>query len=177
MKILIILVFLGSIANTAIAEDTQNEAAVRYLMEHCGHPDRDDELKIRTIAQALEFAAYEYNLPDLLLISMAWFESRFRTDVLNIEVVGKAGEQGILQVVKQARIYGQCDMATVDRQAVCGAIWFRVGIDSCAGDIGRGLVKYIGGKSCNPKKDLAVYSKWRRRIKLWEKLEALYGSD
>jgi hypothetical protein len=175
MKILIILVFLGSIANTAVAEDNQNEAAVRYLMEHCEHPDRDDELKIRTIAQALEFAAYEYNLPGLLLISMAWFESRFRSDVLSSDAVEKAGEQGILQVGKQARIYGQCDMNTVDRQAVCGAIWFRVGIDSCDGE--RGLVKYIGGKSCNPKKDLAVYAKWKRRIKLWEKLEALYGSD
>jgi len=120
---------------------------------------------------AFENAAEKFEVPTNLLIAMTYRETVFRTGLL-----GPAGEQGILQVGKDARrgCRRYCkDLDTVEGGVFCGACWLARGRDWCQGDIIKGINAYVSGR-CNPR-TISAQRATQNRVWIWGYLNELTG--
>lgn len=138
------------------------------------HPIIDDPIYRTSVRKAAIAAGNAYNLPPLLLLSMAYRES-----VLTLDRVGTRKEIGLMQVGKGGQHFCKkvCGKnKTPDEQMMCGACWLDEGLSMCKGDLIKGLKAYAGGK-CNSQKTRVVNSVyWRLRV--WRKLhELVFGEE
>jgi len=161
--------------SAAHAQDDATLTAVLYLVQQHPHPLADNADALTEIADALDDAAQEYQVPPLLLVSMAWFESSFRVDVLSLKKIGALGEKGLLQTGPHAVRDGRCDTSTIAGQALCGARWLAVARDGCDGSIERGLVLYASGRTCDKNKSKKLRYRINSRLRLWRRLEERFG--
>jgi hypothetical protein len=174
MKLFIALTLL-SLSRPAYAVDDATLTAVLYLVQQHPHPLADDADALTEIADALYDAAQQYRVPALLLVSMAWFESHFRPDILRLKTVGKLGEQGLLQTGPHAVRDGRCDTSTLTGQAACGARWLALARDGCNGSIEQGLALYASGRTCHAEKSKRLLWRVNARLHLWRRLEGRFG--
>jgi hypothetical protein len=94
-------------------------------------------------AQIFEANAERYGLPVKLLVSMAFFESHFRSGIKG----DRGKSHGILQVSPYGRRKCQCgDMTDPEEEIRCGACWLDMGRTWC-GYLKGGLTAYACG-SC-----------------------------
>jgi hypothetical protein len=138
------------------------------------HPILDDPSYRTSVRVAAIEAGNSYNLPPLLLLSMAYRES-----VLTTDRIGSRGEIGLMQVGKQGQQFCKnvCGQnITPHEQMYCGACWLDAGRSWCKGSLEGGLRAYAGGK-CYSKKTRVVNSVyWRLRV--WRKIhEMVFGAE
>lgn len=138
------------------------------------HPILDDPSYRMSVRVAAIEAGNSYNLPPLLLLSMAYRES-----VLTTDRIGTRKEIGLMQVGKQGQQFCKnvCGQnITPHEQMYCGACWLDAGRSWCKGSLLGGLRAYAGGK-CNSKKTRVVNSVyWRLRV--WRKIhEMVFGAE
>jgi hypothetical protein len=173
-----------SVASSGLSERGGPLAlAVEFMIgRQPGHPKAGDPQYATRIAKAMVTAGEQYGIDPWLLVAMGHWESRFRPDVLSLKTVGPAGEKGVLQCGKQCA--RACDhfMDTVEGQALCGANWLRVSIDSCRGQSKRhsaefmGLVMYSSGTQCAPVHGEGHGAKAKMRTKLRNRLKNMFAS-
>ena len=180
----LITFFLVTFVTSVVVAQSINTGlvnAIDYLIEKDPHPKKNDPEWSVEMAQALDDAAKEYDLDPWLLTAMAEIESDFTPAVINLKKLGPAGEKGILQCGKDC--YRKCPhfMDTVEGQALCGARWLRIAMDTCKGKGGRhsdewaGLAYYANGKYCDPPKGHNSNWKADKRIKLRDRLKNRFG--
>lgn len=171
----------GTILLFAFVTLGQVEQAVRWLcldeysreqrtmgVEWGEHELLDDPIRINVIARAAIVAGDEHNVDPLLLLAVAWRESRFLAEVSTLSKRGQRGELGLLQLTGAAK--KGCDLRTIFGQFNCGAKWLRAKIDECNGDEVGGLSLYMTGKSCR-RIDPA-----ERRFELYRTLRKVVGN-
>jgi hypothetical protein len=138
------------------------------------HPILDNPVYRTEVRVAAIEAGNSYNLPPLLLLSMAYRES-----VLTTDRIGSRGEIGLMQVGKQGQQFCKnvCGQnITPHEQMYCGACWLDAGRSWCKENLLNGLKAYAGGK-CNSTKTRVVNSVyWRFRV--WRKIhEMVFGAE
>ena len=159
--------------------DTQSVAgiteAVTFLIHRDPHPLRNNPARIAEISIALCDAGSRYDVDPYLLTAMAWRESTFRPNVLNLEKLGKAGEKGLLQVGREAAASCPHFMDTVKGQAMCGARWLAQAYRECGDNATdrQGLAMYASGDTCSMKGDKHLTWVVNRRINLRNRLKNL----
>jgi hypothetical protein len=158
-----------------------DEALVWLVTKKCenvdncpAHPILSDPDFRKQIREAAISSGERYNQPPGLLLAMAYRETVFRLDL-----VGKKGELGLMQVGKRGReiCASACGtMKTADEQMACGACWLDAGVRWCGGDLLRGLKAYAGGR-CEAKTQATLRAvNWRYRV--WRKIHSLvYGGN
>ena len=157
--------------------DTQSVAgiteAVTFLIHRDPHPLQNNPERIAEISIALCDAGSQYDVDPYLLTAMAWRESTFRPDVLDLKTLGKAGEKGLLQVGREAAASCPHFMDTVKGQALCGARWLAQAYREC-GDKAtdrQGLAMYASGNTCDMRGDKHLTWVVNRRINLRDRLK------
>ena len=110
------------------------------------HELLNDPQRIEQIAQAAIDAGLANNVDPLLVLAVAWRESRLLAEVSTLSKRGQRGELGLLQLTGAAK--RGCNLNTIAGQFDCGAKWLRAKIDECNGDEIGGLSLYMTGKSC-----------------------------
>jgi hypothetical protein len=148
-----IFMVLAVLAATLRA-DTGHTSAVEAVLvrsiekEARNHPIVTDAGYRAAVASAMVRSAEHFDLPVMLIASIAYHESRYRID----NQVGDEGRSvGMMQVGEQGRracapVCG--DLSTPQEHTDCGACWLDAGRQWC-GDLVGGLTAYICG-ACEP---------------------------
>jgi hypothetical protein len=175
MKLILPIMIALTLATTGRAAHAQDDVtltSVMYLVQNYQHhPIADDSDLMIEIADAIDAAAHEYDVPALLLVAMAWHESKFRVDILSLKKIGALGERGILQTGPHAVRDGHCNTTTIQGQAKCGARWLSLARRRCGGDVERGLALYASGHTCDKTKNKRLLWRVNARLRLWRRLE------
>lgn len=120
------------------------EKIARYMVERGAPAARvvTDRPYRTEIVRSAVAAGQRHDLPPSLLLSMAFFESSYRSTA-----IGTRGELGLLQVGEQARRVCLCpDIQTdIQTQIDCGACWLARARRAC-GNLRGALTMYAVGK-------------------------------
>lgn len=171
----ILLIAFAAVCSTDAQRDADLADQIRWLVSkpvsrikpHWGTramTDADYRLKL---ARALRVAAERFQLPMLLLSTIAYRETVFRP--LEVGDIGRS--IGIMQVGIQGRY--KCrehckQIKTVDGGTMCGACWLDKGRQWC-GSLRGGLMAYVSG-ACTAK-SVAAQRTYNARVLLWDQLE------
>lgn len=147
--------------------DKVQNAIVILLKTSPGRALAKDKDKQRQMSKDIVTAALAHDIPPLLLASMAYHESSFKTGIVS---KSKYKEYGLLQVHGLAA-KGCDDLETQLGQLMCGAKWLKSRVKKCKdkGDWKRALNGYVS-RYCTTKK-ISILWAVQSRIKLWKRLE------
>lgn len=109
------------------------------------------------LAVAITIASERYNIPRMLLVSIAFRENSFGSAKL-----GALGEKSAFQIVPRVARYirkgmfpwskisePECSLDTTDGAALCAAAILAIHMERC-GTIGGAMVLYASGRTCVP---------------------------
>ena len=189
MKTILKIFLFLSICGNAVAEPTVEQVSEAILhiaydgMPGRIQPDRGNkvvrDVKARNeLASAIVQAAKRYDIPPMLMVSIAYRENSFLR-----QRIGKLGEKSAFQVVPgnvSAIRRGkfpwsdisepQCDLDTMDGAALCAAALLRIHVGKC-GDLKGAFSLYASGKTCKPSVGGKLYWVVKDRFKIAEYLE------
>lgn len=120
----------------------------------------------RELSVAIDKWADEYDLPEMLLVTIAYREGGF----LN-SAVGKMGEKATFQIMPRIAKSRGCDMSDYDGAAKCSAGLLSELVEKC-GNISGAVMFYATGRTCKADSD---HLKWilRDRLGIMKKLEKI----
>lgn len=140
----------------ARAQETDARAIKNYIMWfHSNVKQSQLERAVEYLPGLFEYS-HKYQVDPLVIACLISFETSWRPRE------GKAGEQGIIQVMPGKWTRENCDMTTTDGQFECGVKRWRLAKNSCEGLEGA-LTHYACGK-CQSKSE-TTKDKVRYRVK------------
>lgn len=148
----------ASVDKTAIVD----RAILSLVDKYKAHPMNNPEKRL-SMANDIVDAGEKYNVPVLLITTIIFKESSFKT-----AAKGRIGEIGLMQVHGVAR--RGCTMAHQSGQIDCGARWLAKCYTLCKTPTGA-LTAYATGrcKATTKRVERVV----RSRLRLWEKLRGI----
>lgn len=184
MKYLIIVLLLLFTSVPAMAGETEVEKAMLHIMirgmpQHKikAHPHhimvKNHEAR-KELAHAITEAAHAHNIPEMLMVAIAYREGSFQNDK-----VGDIGERSSFQmlryVAKRAQqIDPECDLKTYRGAARCSAAWLAhwSAPEKCK-NLEGAILMYATGKTCKPTRPK---HRWliRDRLGIAKKLERMF---
>jgi hypothetical protein len=145
---------------------------VKFGADWGNHPYSADDAAIMEISRAAYIAGLESGIDPLLLLAIAWKESKLAPTVARLERLGAVGEKGLMQLHGVAS--KDCNLQTVAGQFRCGARWQAYNIDYC-NDTEAGVARYMQGWTCKPERKGRLWRKARSRMRLYHKLRKVVG--
>ena len=154
-----------AMANGKTKTDAIQAAIHRLTKTNPQNPMQKNPKLLVRMSNAIATTADTYSIPPMILVTIIYKESSFRSDAK-----GKArSEIGLMQV--HGRAAKGCDLSTVEGQIDCGAAWFRYCYDLCGSYEGAFTAYAVG--ECTTENDRV---KWKigSRIRMWKTLESLF---
>jgi hypothetical protein len=164
VAIVVFLLFVWMIE--ANAGERQVEEAILFIVtkgipEHRikpwkKHPLTRDSKARAELVQAIVQAAHDHDIPEMLLVSIAFRENSFTPGT------GSIGEVSVFQIIPDNQrsirkglfpwtTYSEprCDLSTVDGSAMCAAALLWIHRARC-GDLPGAMMLYATGRTCKP---------------------------
>ena len=178
-KIILTLVILCFPINAFCSNlEDAKDAIKNFISNMPAHPLNKDDKKLTEVARYFLEEDFRTNIDWELLVVIAYRESSFKR-----KAKGKRGERGVMQINKDAIVYckkklgRKIDVYSYRDNILCGAMWFKRGMEECNNTIKQGLAKYSSRHTCNPKNgtDRLKYAV-RSRLRQYRKLLKKYDS-
>jgi hypothetical protein len=133
------------------------------------HPLVKNPQNIPLIARAVLKSSRRHEIDPMLILAVAWRESRLCPSVSSLRVESRLGAKGLMQNLGIST--RGCDFKTISGQIDCGAKWLKINMQDCK-TLEGALAQYMRGRDCTPlraaKSRVKLYERLKREVAKWQ---------